>query len=229
MHSTYLRKHFPDLIENYSNDFLDNAKSVIIKNLSHEIWGAGLIVAPKRVNREFVEEYISGFNATITDTLERIITSLVNSESTRTAICLGLPNKFSDLYEPNRMWFWLDASDSKVLENFEILTPIDSNYKITNLRVVYDIEKDAIISTKEYYQLRNKKDTYKNYTYAGYVSNDVSLVNTQECIHDYKSASIANDVSGIVSKLDENNYKFMSYKRSDNENTGIYIGLKNRN
>lgn len=229
MHSPYLRKHFPSLVEMYDDDFLNSARSVIVKNLSTEIWGLGLVLTPKNVNKVYVEKYIEGLNASLTDTLEDIVTLLVDSDTTRTSICLGIPNKSSQDYQPNSVWFWFDGSNQNALDHFGVITPKNDRHRLTNLRVVYDTKKDAVISTKEYYQHRNNIDTYSNYTYAGHDSNDVSLVHTQSCIHDYKSASMAKDVSGITSKLDESVYKFMSYKRSDGQSTGIYIGLQNRN
>lgn len=228
MHSTYLREYFPDVVSNYDDRFLNAAKSTLIKNSPTENLGVGLIVREKDIDESYIRTFIKGYNIQITPTLEDLIQRAVFSNSSRTTMCLGLPSSAGFEERGQKLWFWLAGSNENAKEFFEVKEPSDPNFHLTHLRIVYDIELDRFESKKEYYKLRNVKDTYENHTYALDENMNATLVNTQNCIHDYNDISMANDVTNIVSQLDPEIYKFQSYRRSDSGNTGIYISLKNR-
>lgn len=228
MHSTYLRKYFPDVVANYDDRFLNTAKSTLIKNSPTENLGVGLIVREKDIDESYIRAFIKGYNIEITQTLEDLIKRAVFSDSSRTTMCLGLPSSAGFEERGQKLWFWLAGSNENAKEFFNVSEPEDENFHLTHLRIVYDIELDRFESKKEYYKLRNVKDTYENHTYALDENMNATLVNTQNCIHDYEGISCGNDVTNIVSKLDPEIYKFQSYRRSDSGNTGIYISLKNR-
>lgn len=228
MHSTYLRKHFEEVVENYDDTFLNTAKSTLIKNSPTENLGVGLIVREKDVDEDYIRTYIKGYGIEITPTLETLIQKAVFSDSSRTTMCLGLPSAAGFNERGRKLWFWLAGSNENAKEFFNVTEPEDTNFHITHLRIVYDIDSDSFESKKEYYKLRNVENTYENHTYALDENMNATLVNTQNCIHDYNDVIEANDVTGIVSQLDHDVYKFQSYRRSDSGNTGIYISLRNR-
>lgn len=229
MHATYLKEYFPNLVENYSDDFLNAAKSTIIKNSPTENLGVGLIFLEKQINESHFREYIEGQNVFITENLEKLIENAFFTTQRPKEILFGLPSPAGNKERGGKLWFWFPSDNLKIKnffggsENNEGL-----EHRLEHIRIVYDIESDSFESRKEYCILPKKRDTYKNYTYTLDKNMKATLVNTQVCIHSYIDSTKANDVTGIVDKLDPNIYKFQSYRRSDNGNTGIYIGLKNR-
>lgn len=228
MHSTYLREYFPGVVANYDDRFLNTAKSTLIKNSPTENLGVGLIVREKDIDESYIRTYIKGYNIQITPTLEELIQRAIFSDSSRHSITLGLPSPAGFEERGQKLWIWLSGANENAKEFFNFKANQDDNHKLTDMRIVYDIENDRFESRKEYYILRNAKATYENFTYVLDDNMNSTLVNTQNCMHSYEDYTAANDVTKIVSKLDPEIYKFQSYRRSDSGNTGIYIGLKNR-
>jgi hypothetical protein len=229
MHSTYLREIYPDVVKNLDDNFINRAKSVLIKNTDTEFVGIGFIFRESDIDTNFVKEYLTRLNIPITKTLEELIEISVSSDSTLTSVVLGVPNPLKK-EDNDRVWIWLNGFGNDIIrEKFKISSEIDPNLELAQVRIDYRISTDTFIGHKEYYGHIDKKDTYTNYTFWLDENNEqVKLAHEQNCFHDYRGASMFSDLDGIIEKIPSDLFKFQSFSRSSNTNCGLYIGIKNR-
>ena len=224
MHSTYLRKIYPDLLTKLNDSFINSAKSVIVKNNKDDLWGIGLIFRESDIDQNAIRSFFESQGAQHTDNLKNLIEMSTLTNSTRTAVVLGIPNNEID---KDRIWIWVSENEA-VNYKFDVNKDEDLNLKLSEIRIDYSISKDKFIGYKEYRHHRDDRTLYTNTTYAIGDDGKKSIVHTQTCFHDYKGVSKFNDIDSIVQKIPTDTFKYQSYTRSDGNSSGLYVGIKNR-
>jgi hypothetical protein len=224
MHSKYLRKIYPDLVRGLEDSFVDAAKSVIIKNTKDRLYGIGFIFRESDIDQNFVRSFFKLQGAHDTDNLKSLIEMSTLTDSTRTAVVLGIP---SDVINKDRIWIWVSENEA-VNDKFDVNKNEDPNLKLSEIRIDYSISKDRFIGYKEYRHHRDDRTLYTNTTYALDEDGKKRVVHTQTCFHDYYGVSKFNDVDNVIKKIPADTFKFQSYKRSDGNSSGLYVGIKDR-
>lgn len=224
MHSTYLRKIYPNLVKGLEDSFIDAAKSVIIKNTKDRLYGIGFIFRESDIDQNTVRSFFELQGAHNTNNLKRLTEMSTLTDSTRTALILGIPSSEIDR---DRIWMWVSENEA-VNDKFGVSKNDDPNLKLSEIRVDYSISKDRFIGYKEYRHHRDDRTLYTNTTYAIDEDEKKRVVHTQTCFHDYAGVSKFNDVDNIIEKISTDTFKFQSYKRSDGNSSGLYVGIKNR-
>jgi len=224
MHSTYLRKIYPDLVKGLEDSFIDAAKSVIIKNTKDHLYGIGFIFRESDIDQNLVRSFFKTQGARDTANLKSLVEMSTLTDSTRTVTVLGIPCSEID---KDRIWMWVSENEV-VNDKFGVNKNEDPNLKLAQIRVDYSISKDRFIGYKEYRHHRDDRTLYTNTTYALDEDGKKRVVHTQTCFHDYDGASKFNDVDNILEKIHTDTFKFQSYTRSDGNSSGLYVGIKNR-
>ena len=224
MHSKYLRKIYPNLVKGLNDSFMDAAKSVIIKNNKESLYGIGFIFRESDINQNDIRSFFELQGAQHTDNLKNLIEMSTLTDSTGTAVVLGIPNNEID---KDRIWIWVSENEA-VNDKFSVNKNKDPNLKLSEIRIDYSISKDRFIGYKEYHHHRDDRTLYTNTTYAIGDDGKKSIVHTQTCFHDYAGVSKFNDIDNIVQKIPTDTFKFQSYTRSDGNSSGLYVGIKNR-
>lgn len=224
MHSTYLRKIYPDLVKRLDDGFIDAAKSVIIKNAKDSLYGIGFIFRESDIDQGVIKTFFELQGARDTANLKSLIEMSTLTDSTRTAVVLGIPCNEID---KDRIWMWV-SENKAVNDKFGVNKNEDPNLKLSEIRVDYSISKDRFIGFKEYRHHRDDRTLYTNTTYALDKNEKKRVVHTQTCFHDYDGVSKFDDVDNIVERIPADIFKFQSYTRSDGNSSGLYVGIKNR-
>lgn len=225
MHSTYLRKIYPDLVKQLDDNFMNTANGVIIKNAKDHLLGVGFIFRESKIDENFIRSFFMAYGARDTDNLKNMIEMAIlpeNAKRRRAVVVFGIP---CHKIHKDRIWMWVSENDA-VNNKFGVNKNEDPNLRLAEIRIDYSISEDRFIGYKEYRQ--HEYDVYTNTTYSLDEEEKKQVVHTQTCFHDYEGASKFIDVDNILERIPADTFKFQSYARSDGNTNGLYIATKHR-